>query len=95
MIPSYDHGTSISRVVMVLLLCVSPLVSQTVRYTVTEEGPEGDFVGNIVEDSGLLTRYDASVLRQLRYSVLVGPGEDMVLVHARQRLWDVVHRITH
>ena len=55
------------------------VVSSTLRYSVTEEGRSGEFIGNLVEDSGLLTRYETSILRQLRYSFLTAPGDEMTL----------------
>jgi len=41
--------------------------SKPLRYRVQEETAPGALVGNVLEDSGLRRRYDAGVLRLLRF----------------------------
>ena len=46
---------------------------EDIRYLLEEEKPSGTFIGNVVYDAKLTSRYDADVLRHLQFKFMTQP----------------------
>ena len=60
--------------IIVLVAFIGCVDGRAIKFQVTEELSSGTFVGNVVEDAGLASLYDSSVLPTLRYSFLSKPN---------------------
>ena len=82
--------------VLVLCICThATLCQQQLRYKIMEEQPVGTDVGNIVTDAGLDSKYNAAVLRTLRFSLdaNTGPRSGFLAVTAAGGALRVAKRI--
>lgn len=83
MVPSKCVNALLENIFFVtygLFLCWSiAAAKEDVRYLLEEEKPSGTFIGNVVYDAKLTSRYGADVLRQLQFKFMTQPTIDISL----------------